>query len=308
MNWFRKFPVFSAFVFMLGLLLLGEAALVGERWKAARTARRQLDRVKKELRTLAVIEPAPTRENAGAIGAELARLTKAAEALRAELASADADAGESGGLAAPTRRPEAFFALASFIEEMRTRAMEAGVGLRPEERFGFSSYAHEAPETGQLAEVFRQKRVLEFLLSALIEAQPREVLWVQRPRMAGKAGAAATGNLEGALGRRATGGPGSDFFEIDPRLSLRVPGIVDTLAFRLSFTGRTSTLRALLVKLGEFELPVVVRAVEVVPAERPLETSAVRATAPVSMVASAWSRFTVTVEFITLVVPGSAVS
>ena len=45
-----------------------------------------------------------------------------------------------------------------------------------------------------------------------------------------------------------------------------MPGFVDTEAFRFVFTGQTAALRAFLNRLASFELPVLVREVEVEPA------------------------------------------
>ena len=45
--------------------------------------------------------------------------------------------------------------------------------------------------------------------------------------------------------------------------SARVPGAIDTLAFQVKFTGYTPTLRKFLNNLAYFQLPVVVRSVEV---------------------------------------------
>ena len=45
-----------------------------------------------------------------------------------------------------------------------------------------------------------------------------------------------------------------------------MPGAIDTLAFGLTFTGYTDSLRGLLNDLAKFDLPIVVRSIEV---ERP---------------------------------------
>ena len=54
-----------------------------------------------------------------------------------------------------------------------------------------------------------------------------------------------------------------DYFVIDPRVSARVKGYVDTTAFRFVFTSQTAALRNFLNRLASFELPVLVREVEV---------------------------------------------
>jgi hypothetical protein len=57
-----------------------------------------------------------------------------------------------------------------------------------------------------------------------------------------------------------------DTFTIDPLVSARVPGAVDTMAFRFKFIAYSDTLRGFLDALAKFEYPLVVRSVEVEPA------------------------------------------
>ena len=52
---------------------------------------------------------------------------------------------------------------------------------------------------------------------------------------------------------------------VDPRVTARVKGFIDTMAFRITFTGQTAALRNFVVRLAEFELPILVREVEVEP-------------------------------------------
>jgi hypothetical protein len=298
MSWLRRSPVFAATLLVLGLGVVAEAGFVVERRAASRAARKHLDQVSRELRTLETIQPAPTPGNTALIEADLARSAQILAALQTELRPTGDRAVRFFSAPAPAQRSEAFFDIAQFVEGLRIRARQAGIGLRPDERFGFSSYAHEAPETGQLAVVARERRMVEYLLEALLAAQPHQLLSVQRSRREGKTGAGATGTPVSQAGKGGPAGSGADYFEIDPRISARVPGLVDATAFRLSFTGHTDTLRALLARLAEFELPLLVRAVEVTPADRQPDGPTPGPTAATLLVASAWSRFTVTVEFI----------
>lgn len=298
MSWLGRFPIFATALLVLGMGVLGETALIGERWRAARVARKQLDRARRELRALGEIRPAPTEGMAALIQGDLVRLAEARAALRTELALPAGEPEKFLHAPVSANRPDAFFDLAVFVDAMRIRAQDAGVILRPDERFGFSRYAHEAPETAQLAAVFRERRIVQILLEALLEAQPHQLLSVQRSRPGGKSGVSATANRENGAGGAASGAE-SDYFNLDPGISVRVPGLVETTAIRLTFTGHTRTLRGLLTKLAGLELPAVVRAVEVTPADRPSLSLAPgrMAAAPV---ASPWSRFTVTIEFIAL--------
>jgi len=291
MSWVREYPLFAAALVALSLAVLAEAGFLSERWAVARTARRRGDKMNRELRLLAAIQPEPTSANTARIEAELARTNQALAAAKAELIPPGPAAGRLGSATAPEHRPEAFFDIAAFVEAMSSRAEAAGVFLRPDERFGFSSYANEAPEAGRLAAVLRERRFEQYLLEALIDARPRQLLSVQRERPSGPGGR-STANPAGV--------GAADYFDLDPRLSARVPGIVETTAFRLVFTGGTAALRTFLNKLAGLEVPVVVRAVEVAPADGLRGVSASVRPGTTSLIAQPWSRFTVTVEFVVL--------
>jgi len=101
-----------------------------------------------------------------------------------------------------------------------------------------------------------------------------------------------------------------------------VPGFVDTLPFRFAFIGTTASLRAVLNELARFELPVVVRSVEVEPLNKGAATSVAPAVSSLPfnfgadssapqeqqkpIVEQTDSRFVVTVEFIALAEPNAS--
>jgi hypothetical protein len=115
---------------------------------------------------------------------------------------------------------------------------------------------------------------------------------------------------------------------MDSRISSRAPGFVEATAFRISFVGYTQVLRKFLNELATFQVPVVVRGVEVAPAAggqpggnpqsppparpsgfkifEPAPEEAAKANAAVPLVQPGRSRFTVIVEFVNLVEPAAA--
>ena len=284
---------------VLGGAVLGEAGLLVERIQAARGARKERAKVEREWRTWAATRPAPTAENTGLIEVDLARVGRELAAVRAGLS---ARSGMSSGseVAVLSGRAEAFFNLAQFVEETRTRAQLAGVRLRADEHFGFSRYTHDAPETGQIAAVMRDQVRLKCLLDALLEAQPAEIISVQCEAPVAKVDEARRATPDRPVTVRTSPVAGAEYFALDPRISRRVPGLVETAAFRLSFAGRTPTLRTLLNKLAAMEPLVVVRTVEVASADQPRGVEQPAGPGPMSLIGSSWSRFTVTVEFIEL--------
>lgn len=329
MNSFRRYPFFAAGLTVCGLIAAGSLGLTYERWSASRDAAQRLRQRRADLEGMGQLNPAPRREIATAIEADLAQARQALEAMRAELTGRPAAREKLRAVKVPAARTDAFFDLATFVERSKEQAAKAGVEVRPEaSRFGFSQYANEAPELDRVEAVFRQRQLAEFLLAALFESRPKALVAIKRERPLGKA------EQEAAAQALANGQPppaldapeGPDYFAVDPRASARVPGFVDTTGFRLTFAGETAALRAFLNRLAAFDLPFLVRevevelpsaddtavegAAEVAPASvvlstpvAPVREPAVRATrGPVQtpLVPRSLSRFTVTVEHLEL--------
>lgn len=171
-------------------------------------------------------------------------------------------AGElpGGGEAAePKDRSGAFFALEEFRARMRARAGGLGAGLRQNEQFGFASHLREGPEERLIGTVHRQRQLIEFLLTTLFREPPIELRSVQRERP----GLGQVAEIAASAQPGSAGASSEDFFSLDPRISARVPGLIDSIGVRLVFVGRTATLRSFLAGIGGYGLPLIVRSVEV---------------------------------------------
>ncbi len=280
MSWYRKNPLFAAGLGVCSLLALGEMALIYERWSAARDGTKRFEQRKLELESMAQLIPPPTRPIAAAIEADLAKAQKALDSMQAELKGRGPAAERIRSAKAPTARTDAYFDLATFVERTREQAKKLDVEVRPEAaRFGFAAFANEGPVQDHIEPVFRQRQIAQYLVESLIEARPRALLAVKREHTVTKAErearAAAVANGEPAVASSGEDGP--DYFTIDPRVSARVPGYIDTTAFRFVFIGQTAALRTFLNRLASFELPVLVREVEVDVATAEESTSQVSA-------------------------------
>lgn len=357
MSAFKKYPLFASALTVCSVLALGGGWLIYERWTASREAAVTLENKKKELHAMGGLEPAPTRAVASAIEADLAKATHALEAMQAELKGRGPAAERLRTAKPPAARTDAYFDLATYVEKMRELAKTQDVDVKPEAaRFGFSLYANEGPETDRIPEVFHQRLVAQYLVESLLEAKPRSLLALQREAPLTKkereerdaAAAAAAGGAPPPEAAPLNLPEGPDFFAIDPRASARVPGYLDATAFKVSFVGQTAALRAFLNKLASFELPVLVREVEVdaatsadlaidtaathddadTPVAGPApnaETSVVLTAGPAAaapkpaarppakpaggpIVSKPWCKFTVTVEYIELVPAAGAVA
>lgn len=307
MTYFRQYPWFSAALLFLGIVFAVEIGSLCERRSAARRAELKLERKRRELAKLTAIVPTPTIENAAVVVADLAQCERELSAIEAQLRGRDWPADESSEESQSTRRTDLFFALADFVEKFRARATALGIGLEPDERFGFSAYVNAGPEPGLIPAVQRQHLVTGHLLEALLVARPHRLLAVERER--------PHATVEPAISREPLA---RDLFVINPAVSARTKGLIETEAFRLVFVGQTVVLRTFLRQLAAFKFPIVVRAIEVesaaladrLPMQRAGESMAVPAgaavtaqptgEAPVPLVVPALSKFTVTVELVEL--------
>lgn len=308
---FRQHPVF---VFLFTLVLLGIGA---EAWFLAGGRRQERELETQLMQKIAEIErlqrhkPGPTDENLRRVRDDFAQNVEVLDTMLRALNVVGPDELEYFK-GEPVGRTEAFFDIAQWVDATRANGMAAGVLMRPDERFGFSAYVNEGPDPELIRSVYRQRRIVEYLLAALFPARPRTLVSVQRedPRTVGKSSESTPARGAPAAPPRpapagSDTGAGSEIFTIDPQVSARTPGYVDTMAFRITFTGQTSSLRGFMNALAVPEIPLVVRSVEVeplrgdtggaTPASRanrePAQASTNRA-----IVADNESRFVVTIE------------
>jgi hypothetical protein len=266
MSFFRKNPLFALVLTVCGLVVAGELALIYERYSASREAARRLVQRRTELEGMSQLTPPPTREIAAAIEADLGKAQTALDSMEGELKGRGPAAERIRAAKVPAARTDAYFDLATFVEKTRELARKREVDVRPEAgRFGFAAFVNEGPVHDHIEPVFQQRQIAQYLIESLIEARPRSILSVKREHTIGKA------EREAHAAAIAAGEPppdvitedGPDYFTIDPRVTARVPGFIDTIAFRFAFTGQTAALRTFLNQLASFELPVLVREVEV---------------------------------------------
>lgn len=231
----------------------------------------------------------------------------------------------------PTSPTNALFEIQFFVEEYRDRAV-AGTGMEAEdlanEFFGFGAYSQAGPPESLLPTVHKQRVIVGHILDRLFEARPEALISVQRPGEAGGERAAP----EPRGGARGQGQPasGAGGFSLNPQLSAAIPDVVSTSAYQVVFTGRSSNLRTFLNELADFEMPLIVRSVQVAPAgedpargggqqeatgrrqrrpapqvpessEEGTTTEPARVDENIPLVADNLSRFTVAMEFIDLI-------
>ena len=315
MHWFKRNPIFGTIITLLGVILAAQVVmLVLERNNLEKVQRSYESKVL-EYERLLNHHPSLTRENLDLVQQDRRNVEENLASIRMAL-GADADMGDFFGVV-PATSQDAYFDLQNFVDSYRERARQVGgeegegVRIRDNESFSFSRYGTRGPPSALIEDVHKPRQIAGYLLDALFEARPTELVRIRRENVAARRDTDGPG-----------GGDGEDFFTISQAMSARLPGFVETYAFQLTFTGYTRTLRDFLNRLSGFEIPVLVRGVEVAPAsaagtgtaatgERraPVASPATTESAgddngAVPIVTPHLSRFVVTVEYIELMLPG----
>ncbi len=276
MNFLKHHPLFASIMTVLVVVIALEAlylqfVLRPELATARNDVRERID----EIESLQRQKPAPDEQNLRLARADFAQNADVLSTMLRVLNVSGPDDLDFFKSEPPTSS-DAWFEISQFVDRMTAEARKANVEIKPDERFGFSAYTFEGPDAPYIRNVYRQHRIIEYLLGKLFAARPAALLGVQReepsPVTPVTPGAAATpaspapaaarpapGNTNTA-GRAAPG----EIFVIDPQVSARTPGYVDTMAFRVSFSGQTAALRGFMNALAAPEIPLVVRSVEVV--------------------------------------------
>ncbi|QYY36533.1 Amuc_1100 family pilus-like protein [Ruficoccus sp. ZRK36] len=280
MGFFKKYPIFGGFIAICLLLFIAGLVFIFLGFGGLGKARKSFTQAERSYRSALSLSPAPTAENAQQSEKNVQEL---AAALQAQI---DATAGHAPSIVstdAPKTEADMLFQLEAFKEQFTKDAADVeplgaaddtvGIQLPDDFNFSFSRFLESGtpPPSKFIPAVFEQKEVLGYLLRKLYDSQPTGILSIQRETQVEEIEAQG-GAQDNANRRRANRNNDRDTattskddeFQIG-ELSARVPGAVETLAFRFVFTGYTPSLRLFLKQLEEFELPLVVRSVEVQP-------------------------------------------
>ncbi len=247
MTWLKKNLLFTIILVLLSAVLVVEIIYVLGRRAHATEAEEEFNAKVEEYQRLTGKSILPHDRNVTftqrEIDLQLERANQYREALRGrEELRAKFDSP-------PTSRADAFFDIASFVEDYRVKAVAAGVEIPANEHFGFAAYSTSGPDQDRIAEVFRQRVIIAHILDKVIEARPVSLAGIVR---AGQARPSGPGRPDGG---------GS--FQLPSEQSLAASNIAETIPFQVVFTGRTHNLRAFMNALAEFEMPLVVRHIDV---------------------------------------------
>jgi hypothetical protein len=248
MGLFKKNPVFCTLCAVGVLAFVGGTALVVMESGKLAKSKRQLASAESQIQSLLQSSPAPTAENVQAAQQNAAELT-------AKLADLREGLQRGSRLTLSSDGTRVMAGLHRYISSHRKRVANhinangkpAAIQVPADFAFGFEKYATEAEiseDASVVPQLDKQRQILRYVMNQLIASDPTGIQAVEREILKQSA-------------------PTDLGFQINPAISARVPGAIDTLAFRVTFTGYTPSLRKFLNKLAEFELPIVVRSIEV---------------------------------------------
>jgi len=276
-------------------------------------AREKINSAESQLKNLLNADPAPTVENVEASQANVLQLEAQLKKIRDNLQQGSGIVVSSDGIGVMA-------SIQQFISEYQRRFADITNTIDKDETpfvlpqkfaFGFEQYIDQAaPPTdpAAVAKLDKQRQIISYILDQLIEVNPHSIKSVQR-------------HIYEKTGKN-TGG-----FSVDPLVTAAVPGAIDTMAFSITFTGYSNSLRGFLNNLAKFEMPLVVRDIEV---QRPSGSETVAADAAPSgfealfgesttatdsakkeeqkpVISENVSSFTVVLEYIDIVLPFESV-
>ncbi len=215
------------------------------------SAKQTINSAETRLNNMRFADPAPSEANVEASRENVKQLEEVLKSMRADLQRGSRITTSSDGIGVMA-------GIQQYISEYRRKAGaqtdENGeadpITLPKDFGFGFEQYLDEAtplddPKLSAMLD--EQRQILSYLLNKLFAADPDSIVSVKREVLEKKAGDDKS----------------DKGFSINKAVSARVPGAIDTVAFSLTFTGYTNSLREFLNNLAKFDLPIVVRSVEV---------------------------------------------
>ncbi|WP_269526774.1 Amuc_1100 family pilus-like protein [Coraliomargarita parva] len=275
MAFIKKNLVFSLFVLIaLGVCAAGAYMAFSANGKLD-SLQREVKTAEQQHRSLLQAAPSPSADNLVAAEDNVKQLTAELGKIREELRRGSRINASDDGVRVMAAIQQFIFDFQRKAAAHTTEKLEEAKALDPEATrpdmvgndfaFGFEAYLKDATipnDPTVVPELDKQRQILTYLMNQLIQADPMTIESVQRELIEQ---AAATDSRSSSKG-----------FAIDPAITAAVPGAIDTMAFSVTFTGKTSALRDFLNELAQFNMPIVVRSVTV---ERP-SGSATTVTAP----------------------------
>ncbi|PXA05596.1 hypothetical protein DDZ13_01605 [Coraliomargarita sinensis] len=249
MSFFKKNLLFCIVVFLCVAAMCAGLFLAFSASGKVKEAKNSLNSAELQLTALLGSDPAPSVDNLQAAKQNLSELQQSLSQIRKELQKGASLSTSEDGVSVMAGIQQYISKFQKATDEHVDETGEPAEIVTPQDfAFGFEQYIDEAsmledPEKVSLLD--KQRQVLSYLLTQLIASDPESIDKVRREVLEEPAG------------------EGAKTFRVDPAVSARVPGAIDTMGFSLTFSGYTDSLRELLNRLSRFDLPIVVRSIEV---------------------------------------------
>jgi hypothetical protein len=264
MGLFKKNPLFCVLCVVFLLVFAGGTYLaIAESGKLEKSQKR-VKGVEMQLQSVFRANPAPSSANVEVSGQNV-------EQLRAELQKIRENLQRGSRLTTSDDGVRVMSGVQQYISVYQNKVattMVNGPGGVPvaistpaDFAFGFEAYIDKGVVPANKAAIpvlDKQRQILSYIADQLIASAPAGIQAIEREELEFLGAAEADkGKSKAGAVKKLSG------FQINPAISARAPGAIDTLAFSVSFTGYTKSLRQFLNNLAEFDLPIVVRSVEV---------------------------------------------
>ncbi len=265
MDAIKRYPIFSAVLIVCLLTFATEAFFLWFYNSKARAAEKNFTSAVHDRDKTLVLDPAPTADNLAKAKDNVTNLRKQLDDVIGSLQSK----GSSTVLGDPPSDGAVLQAqINSYVVGLRQDAKKQDVLLPASDfAFGMDQYIGPVspPPPDKVALVYKQMKVLEYLLHNLIFTARDPDLEKQHMMISAvlREDVMVSGNSTQETPGRGGNAVPKGTFVIDPQVSARVPGAIETLAFQISFIAKSDALRKLLNELSKFTLPLVVRSIEV---------------------------------------------
>lgn len=271
MKYFKKYPIFFAAMFALLALFAAGVAYDAMLLKKDKDALAKLNRSMRQYDE--TLSTDPTQPSIDASKKNIKELEKHLLDLEKDLTR------ESEHIFKPLTADEGFQlreVLRGMVNTWRAEAKKRDIYVPDDMDFGYKKYVApnaDSPKDAALPVIWKQVCVLDYINQKLFNCKsqesPMSIINVQReilpeegikdnPRTARRVRAGSRGSSAAIRG---------DNFKIDENITSRKPGSLDTLAYRFVFAGHTDVLRRFLNQLKDFDAMLVVRSIDVKPAD-----------------------------------------
>lgn len=276
MDFIKRYPLFTTFVTLFILAAIAQFVMVFIFMGGVGDAKQQLNNALNSRQNAIQLTPKPSQDNLDIAEKNYEELKRDYERKRETIAGEGVEQLREG---MPNDPSELYFNLNQLIGEYLAEAQEQitvkdkegteievdKIEIEEDFTFGFATFIEsgEGPDAEYIEDVWIQRQVINYLLRSLYDAEPGSILAVERESVVPL-------NL-GNNKKNAQLPP--DIFLMPENISARVPGIIDTMAFRITFTGYSEALRKFLNTLATNEYSLVVSSVEVRTAENQEQVS-----------------------------------